>query len=75
MRLICKLGDYGEQVIDVQKTDKLSVLLNLLNLSDKNSKFIYEGRTYSIYTNQTFEDINLTKNNSILFILNQAISG
>jgi hypothetical protein len=75
MRLICKLGDYGEQVIDVQKTDKLSVLLNLLNLNDKNSKFIYEGRTYSIYTNQTFEDINLTKNDTILFIINQAISG
>ena len=75
MRLICKLGDYGEQVIDVQKTDKLSVLLNLLNLSDKNSKFIYEGRTYSIYTNQTFEDINLTKNNNILYILNQGIAG
>jgi hypothetical protein len=75
MRLICKLGDYGEQVIDVQKTDKLSVLLNLLNLNDKNSKFIYEGRTYSIYTNQTFEDINLTKNNNILYILNQGIAG
>jgi hypothetical protein len=75
MRLICKLGDYGEQVIDVQKTDKLSVLLNLLNLSDKRSKFIYEGRTYSIYTNQTFEDINLTKNNNILYILNQGIAG
>jgi hypothetical protein len=75
MRLICKLGDYGEQVIDVQKTDKLSVLLNLLNLSDKSSKFIYEGRTYSIYTNQTFEDINLTKNNNILYILNQGIAG
>ena len=63
MKLICKLGDYGEQVVYVQTTDKLSVLLNLLNLRDKNSKFIYEGRTYSIYTNQTFEDIHLTKNN------------
>lgn len=37
MRLICKLGDYGEQVVYVQTTDKLSVLLNLLNLRDKNS--------------------------------------
>lgn len=75
MRLFCKLGDYGEQVVDVNTTDKLSVLLDLLNLNDKNSKFIYKGKTYTIYTNQTFEDINLTKNNTTLFIINQAISG
>ncbi len=75
MRLICKLGDYGEQVVDVNTTDKLSVLLNLLNLNDKNSKFIYKGRTYQIYTNQTFKEINLTSNNTTIFIINQAISG
>lgn len=75
MRLICKLGDYGEQVIDVNTTDRLSVLLDLLNLKDKNSKFIYKGRTYQIYSNQTFEEIRLTTNNTTLFIINQAISG
>jgi hypothetical protein len=75
MRLICKLGDYGVQAIDVNTTDRLSVLLDLLNLNDKNSKFIYKGRTYQIYSNQTFEEIRLTKNNTTLFIINQAISG
>lgn len=75
MRLVCKLGDYGEQVVEVNTRDKLSVLLNLLNLNDKNSKFIYRGRTYQIYSNQTFEEINLTKNYTTLFIINQAISG
>jgi len=75
MRLICKLGDYGEQVIDVNTTDRLSVLLDLLNLKDKSSKFIYKGRTYQIYSNQTFEEIRLTTNNTTLFIINQAISG
>jgi hypothetical protein len=75
MRLICKLGDYGEQVIDVNTTDRLSVLLDLLNLKDKSTKFIYKGRTYQIYSNQTFEEIRLTTNNTTLFIINQAISG
>jgi len=75
MRLICKMGDYGEQIVDVNTKDKLSVLLDLLKLNDKNSKFIYEGRTFTIYSNQTFEEINLTKNNTTLFIINQAISG
>ena len=75
MRLVCKLGNYGEQVVEVNTRDKLSVLLNLLNLNDKNSKCIYRGRTYQIYSNQTFEDINLTTNYTTLFIINQAISG
>jgi len=75
MRLICKMGDYGEQIVDVNTKDKLSVLLDLLKLNDKNSKFIYEGRTFTIYSNQTFEEINLTKNDTTLFIINQAISG
>lgn len=75
MKLVCKLGNFGEQVVEVQKTDCLSVLMDLLNLSDKNSKFIFNGRTYSIYTNQTFQDIGLIRDNSNLFIINQAISG
>jgi len=75
MRLICKMGDFGEQVVDVNSNDQLSVLLNLLHLSDKSSKFIYKGRTYQIYTNQTFEEIHLTTDNTTIFIINQAISG
>ena len=74
MKLTCKLGDFGIQIVEVKKTDCLSVLMNLLNLTDKNSKFTFKGRTYGIYSNQTFQEIGLTSNANI-FIINQAISG
>ena len=74
MKLICQLGDYGQHIVEVKPIDKLSILLNLLGLSDKNSKFIYKGRTYTIYSNQTFRDIGLVSDTT-LFIINQAIAG
>lgn len=74
MKLTCKLGAYGEEIVEVKKTDTLSILMNLLNLKDKNSKFIYNRMTYTIYSNQTFEDIGLTSD-TILYIINQAIAG
>ena len=75
MKLVCKLGDYGQQIVEVNKSDALSVLMNKLDLRDKNTKFIFNERTYQVYTNQTFEDIGLTRDNTLLYFINQAISG
>lgn len=74
MKLTCQLGVYGQQIVEVNPREKLSVLLGLLGLSDKNSKFTFRGRTYTIYTNQTFQEIGLTSDTT-LFIMNQAIAG
>ena len=75
MKLICKLGDFGEKIVVVKKTDSLSILMNLLGFEDKNTKFIFNERTYSVYTNQTFEEIGLTRDNTLLYFISQAISG
>jgi hypothetical protein len=74
MKLTCQLGVYGQKIVEVNPREKLSVLLGLLGLSDKNSKFIFRARTYTIYTNQTFQEIGLTSDTT-LFIVNQAIAG
>ena len=75
MHLICKLGDYGQEVVEFEPTEHLSVLLDRLKLRDKNTKFVYNGRTYSIYSNLTFQEIGVIKDNTAIFINNQAISG
>jgi hypothetical protein len=75
IKLICKLGDNGDKIVEVNETDRLSVFMDLLNLKDKNTKFIFNERTYPVCTNQTFKDIELTKDNTLLYFINQAISG
>ena len=74
MKLICKLGHLGEFIVEPKVTDPLSVLIDLLDLKDKNTKFIFNGRTYTVSSNQTFKEIGLTRD-QILFFSNQAISG
>ena len=55
MRLTCKMGSRNVKVVEVQSTDALYVLLNKLNISDKNTKFIFNGITYSMGSIQTFQ--------------------
>lgn len=54
MRLTCKMGSRNVKVVEVQSTDALYVLLNKLNISDKNTKFIFNGITYSMGSIQSF---------------------
>ena len=73
MKLTCKLGSMTK-IVEVNPSDQLNVLIQKLNLHDKNTKFIYKGITYSIGSIQTFDEIGLTSNYYLTFI-NQAISG
>lgn len=74
MRLTCKMGSRNVKVVEVQPNDALLTLLCKLNISDKNTKFIFNGITYSMSSIQTFKEIGLTSDARIT-INNQAIAG
>ena len=74
MKLTFKLGTKNTRVVEVQPSDNLFILLGKLKISDKNTKFIFNGITYSMASIQTFQEIGLTFDTGIA-INNQAISG
>ena len=74
MKLTCIFNGVETKVIEVLPTDPLHSLLQKLNISDKNTKFVFKGQTYVIYSNQTFSEIGIN-NDCNLFIMNQAKSG
>ena len=74
MRLTCKMGSRNVKVVEVQANDALFTLLSRLNISDKNTKFIFNGITYSMGSIQTFKEIGLM-NDERITINNQAIAG
>ena len=74
MRLTCKMGSRNVKVVDVQLSEPLFVLLTKLNIQDKNTKFIFNGITYSMGSIQTFKEIGLM-NDERITINNQAIAG
>jgi len=74
MRLTCKMGSRNVKVVEVQPNDALLTLLCKLNISDKNTKFVFNGMTYSMSSIQTFQEIGLTSDARIT-INNQAIAG
>ena len=73
MKITCRLGN-DIKIVEVSVDEPLSVLLRLLNIRDKNSKFIFNGRTYMLDTSLAFRDIGMT-NDCVIFLINQAISG
>ena len=74
MKITCKLGTNTTKQVEVNASDTLSVLLQKLNISDKKTKFMYNGQTYQIYTLFTFQEIGMN-DGARIFINNQGISG
>ncbi len=74
IQIICRFGTNNEKLVSVEKSDPLYVLLTKLKIKDKNTKFLFNEKTFSIASIQTFEEIGLTSNTKINLI-NQAISG
>ena len=67
-------------MVEVNLTDQVCVLINLLNFKtkiEKLTKFIFKGQTHSVASVLTFEDIGFTSSddNVRLSLMNQAISG
>ena len=73
IKITCKLGTRNIKVVEVSPEDPLFVLLYKLNISDKTTKFIYKGISYSLGSLQTFKEIGLTCDARILVNNNQYI--
>ena len=73
MKITCKLGP-NTKVVEVSPNDPLYILLEKLQITDKQAKFMFNGSTYSIYCNLTFKEIGIYSDSRI-FLNNQAISG
>ena len=72
--ITCKLSTSCTKRVSVNISDPIYILLDKLNISDKNTKFVFEGKIYSLASILTFEEIGLIKD-SLIFINNQAIAG
>jgi hypothetical protein len=68
------MGTRNIRVVDVQPYESLYILLRKLNIEDKNTKFIFNGITYSMGSIQTFQEIGLTGDARIA-VNNQGIAG
>ena len=62
------------KTIIVYPNDPVYVIYDVLNLSEKRTKFIYAGITYSILSTLTFEKIGI-KGDTNISLFNQAIAG
>lgn len=74
MKIKCIVGKKDIRMVTVNGSDPISVLLDKLSLSDKKTKFVYNGQTHQIYSNLTFDDIGMKDGARIIFIY-QALSG
>ncbi len=74
MKITCKVGTNTTKQVEVSPSDPLSVLLPKLSISDKKTKFMYNGQTYQIYSLFTFQEIGMN-DGARIFINNQGISG
>jgi ribosomal protein L37AE/L43A len=74
VKLICRLGPRSQKIVEVDISQPVSVLAEKLNITDRETKFMYNWETFCIYGAYTFEDIGLKQDNRI-FINNQSISG
>lgn len=72
--LRCKLGTRKIEEVYVSPSDPLYRLLDLLDISDKDTKFTFNQKTYSMGSIQTFQSIGITHSANIV-VFNQAISG
>ena len=69
----CKFGTNDVKTVKVNPSDRIYNLLNKLDINDESAKFIFNGMTYSLASNQTFSEIGLKDNNRI-YITQQRIS-
>ena len=59
MKITVKFGTNNIKVVEVSPDDHLYVLLDKLNITDKSTKFIFKGMSYSMSGIQTFQEIGI----------------
>lgn len=74
MIIRCKLATRTVEEVELPPSARLYELLDKLGITDKDTKFTYNQRTYSMASIQTFQEIGMTSNANIV-VFNQAISG
>jgi hypothetical protein len=74
MILKCKIAARTVEEVELPASAKLYELLDKLGISNKDAKFTFNHRTYSLASIQTFKEIGLAYGGNIV-IFNQAISG
>ena len=74
VKLVCKISRNSTEVVEVRPEDPLYVLLDKLNINDKNCKFLFRGVAYPIASILRFEEIGLNSDSHIV-ILSQALAG
>ena len=72
--ITCKIATSCQKRVSVNISDPIYILLDKLNIRDKKTKFVFNGETYLIASDLTFEEIGLTKD-SVIYINNPRISG
>ena len=68
INLVCKLGSTIKK-LKVNKSDRLYTLLDKLDIHEKNARFIFDGKTYHIASDETFSDIGLIYDNTKIFVI------
>ena len=74
MILKCKLATRTVEEVELPASARLYELLDKLGITDKDTKFTFNQKTYSMASIQTFQEIGLANGGNIV-VFNQAISG
>ena len=74
MKITCKLDTKTTKIVEVSPNDPLHILLKKLQITDKYTKFIFNGTTYSIFSILTFKEIGIYSDSRII-MGGQGISG
>ena len=54
--------------VEVKSNDNINILLNKLDLNDRNIQFIFNGNIYSTSSNEKFCDIGITNDTEVAVI-------
>ena len=68
INLECKLGTFNIKKLKVNKSDRLYTLQDKLDIHDKYAKFMFNGKTYHIASDETFSDIGLIHDHAKIFV-------
>ena len=59
--------------VEVNPNDNINILLNKLDINDRNIKFLFHGKIFSTNSNEKFSDIGIT-NDTEVAVINQFLN-
>ena len=67
MKIIAKF-DSSIKIVEVQPHKPVNTLFPKLNIADKNIRFLFHGRTYGIWSFETFKEIGMKDGDRIVLL-------